>query len=285
MNEPYFPPSQEGATSDFTEEQKVCRPHLGWALVLGGIYLLLQLILGVIIAFKFGNAGLTHLKKDPSATAALLIVNMAVAVLSLLIAWPILQACWNRPFWAVLQWNASHIKNHVSKLIALGVGVSVIAQGLERLMTMPKEMPMDAFFNSHSILWGLTLYGVVIAPLFEETLFRGFLLPAIAIAIDWALPPNIHRPVNEDGYSRPALIVSALLTSAAFGSMHAAQLNFAWNAVVLLSCVGLTLSWVRLHFRSLAASVIVHAAYNGSLFLLLFIATDGYRHLDKLPQR
>lgn len=287
MNEPFQQESISPELPVYTGPHPpvVCRPHLGWAAIFIGIYLFLQVLVGAIIAVKFGSAGLAHLKKDPSATAALLIASIASALLCMLLSWPLLSACWRRPFWSILQLNFDRIKDDIPKLIGLGFGVSIIAQVLEHLMTLPKDMPIDAFFNSHAIIWWLTLYGVIIAPLFEETLFRGFLLPAFAIAIDWMLPANEHRPLNEDGYSRPALIVSALLTSAAFGSMHAAQLNFAWNAVVLLSCVGLTLAWVRLHYRSLAASVIVHSAYNGSLFLLMFIATGGYRHLDKLTQR
>jgi membrane protease YdiL (CAAX protease family) len=39
---------------------------------------------------------------------------------------------------------------------------------------------------------------------------------------------------------------------------------------------------VRLALDSLAASMIVHAAYNLTLFAGILVETGGFRHLDKL---
>jgi hypothetical protein len=39
---------------------------------------------------------------------------------------------------------------------------------------------------------------------------------------------------------------------------------------------------VRLRLRSVLASTLVHVSYNFTIFLTAFIATDGYRHLDKM---
>ena len=52
----------------------------------------------------------------------------------------------------------------------------------------------------------------------------------------------------------------------------------------VLFCVSLVLCGVRLRFHSLAASALVHACYNGTIFALLFFATGGFRHLEKLNQ-
>ena len=41
---------------------------------------------------------------------------------------------------------------------------------------------------------------------------------------------------------------------------------------------------VRVKWHSLAASALVHACYNGTIFALIFVATSGFRHLDKLKQ-
>lgn len=264
--------------------QRIQRPHIGWAALFAGIYFALQLVLGVAIAWKFGAGGLSHAKSDPRVAFALVMASIASAVLTILLGWPVMRVFWGRPFWNVIHWNWSHVRGRVIQFIALGIGMSIVAQLLERLMTLPNDMPIDAFFHSRALLWCLTLYGTIVAPIFEETMFRGFLLPAIAVAVDWMLPQR-ERPRYETDLSVPAVITSSILTSAGFGMMHAQQLGFAWNAVALLSCVGLVLAFVRLHFRSVAASAVVHSAYNSSLFILMFIATGGYRHLDKLTQR
>jgi uncharacterized protein len=48
--------------------------------------------------------------------------------------------------------------------------------------------------------------------------------------------------------------------------------------------VGLVLTLVRALTKSVAASVLLHIAYNGTLSLLMFLATDGFRHLERLNQ-
>jgi membrane protease YdiL (CAAX protease family) len=118
--------------------------------------------------------------------------------------------------------------------------------------------------------------------------FRGFLLPALATAWDWAA----HRfggapatPVDEDGQERwtlPAMVFAALVTSAPFALMHAEQLAHAWAPVGVLYGVSLVLCAVRLRLRSLAASVLVHAAYNFTIFAVVFAATGGFEHLERL---
>jgi Na+-translocating ferredoxin:NAD+ oxidoreductase RnfD subunit len=52
----------------------------------------------------------------------------------------------------------------------------------------------------------------------------------------------------------------------------------------ILFSVSIVLCLVRLCAHSLAASALVHAAYNGTIFVAIFIATDGFRHLDKISQ-
>jgi membrane protease YdiL (CAAX protease family) len=49
-----------------------------------------------------------------------------------------------------------------------------------------------------------------------------------------------------------------------------------------LFCVSLVLCGVRLWTHSLAASTLIHATYNGTIFTILFFATGGFRHLDKI---
>jgi len=174
---------------------------------------------------------------------------------------------------------------------------------------------MDDFFRSTSDIWIVTCFGTLIAPLFEEICFRGFLLPAFTIAFDW-LGPWLRYLVQFSGNrmrgeepprnlfsfrearsaglapgtgnmafrSMPAIIFSSVITSTIFGLLHAQQLGYSWAAVVLLGCVSLVLTTVRIRSRSVACSTLVHSSYNLSVFLVLFIATGGYRHLDRLSR-
>ena len=110
--------------------------------------------------------------------------------------------------------------------------------------------------------------------------------PGLAIVIDYLrLPKSLDAlDVWQAGetFSRPALVASTILTSLLFGGVHAAQLGFAWPNVALLAAVSLILCLVRIRTGSTAASTLLHASYNFSIFLGLFIITGGFRHMDKL---
>ena len=83
-------------------------------------------------------------------------------------------------------------------------------------------------------------------------------------------------------WSIPALIFSTVITSIGFAMLHGAQIG----AFVCAARRSLRRQRgaVRhaLRFHSLAASTLVHSMYNATIFVMLFIGTDGFRHLDKL---
>ncbi len=83
-------------------------------------------------------------------------------------------------------------------------------------------------------------------------------------------------------WSVAALTFSCTLTSIAFALVHADQLAHAWAPLAVLFSVSLVLCGVRLWSQSLAASTLIHATYNGTIFAILFFTTGGFRHLDKI---
>ena len=64
--------------------------------------------------------------------------------------------------------------------------------------------------------------------------------------------------------------------------LHGAQLAHSLAPLGVLFTVSVVLCVTRLRFHSLAASTLVHSMYNATIFVMLFIGTDGFRHLDKL---
>jgi membrane protease YdiL (CAAX protease family) len=64
--------------------------------------------------------------------------------------------------------------------------------------------------------------------------------------------------------------------------MHAEQDAHLWAALVGLFSISLILTFVRVKTQSVAASALVHSAYNGFIFLMTIFATGGYRHLDRM---
>jgi hypothetical protein len=138
----------------------------------------------------------------------------------------------------------------------------------------------------------VALFGTLLAPVCEELAFRGFLLPSLASAWDWlrsfrsapevGLVISDRGPQDDPRWSIPALLFSCTVTSIAFALVHADQLAHAWAPLAVLFGVSLVLCGVRLWTHSLAASTLIHATYNGTIFTILFFGTGGFRHLDKI---
>ena len=141
-----------------------------------------------------------------------------------------------------------------------GVVMAFGLLGLERMLPIPKQLPIQEMFNSTTAAWMMVFLGVAVAPLLEELFFRGLLFPVLA------------RHLN--------ITVAVLLTAFLFALIHASQLGRAWAPLLVLVMVGVVLTSVRWLAKSVAAAVLVHVGYNGTLFVMLLVATDGFRHLE-----
>ena len=189
-------------------------------------------------------------------------------------------AMWHQPFWKAIQWNVASAARHWIWLIGLGILLG-LANGLaSNYLPMPKEAPiLNDLMNSTSGAWLMFLFGSTGAPLVEELAFRGFLLPSLV---------NIFRGLERRGRISSistmfiGLPLSILLTSLPFALLHSLQVSNAWAPILLIGIVSAVLCFLRLRLNSLAASTLVHAAYNFSLFVGMLVASDGFRHLDKL---
>ena len=211
-----------------------------------------------------------------------LLANMLTYAFTFAAAWFVFPLVWHRSFLSGIRWNVSAAH---PALLVVGLSLGFIAQAVSSLLPTPKDMPIEGLFHNPAIIWILVVFGTLVAPLFEEVLFRGFLLPALAIAVDYLrLPRNLQRLDawrTSEHFSTLALVGSSLITSALFALIHAPQLGRNWAAVALLACVSLVLCAIRIRMQSVAASTLVHASYNFSVFLTLAIVTGGFRHLDR----
>jgi len=223
----------------------------------------------------------------------LLIPSMAAGYLIAgAILWAIFTHLWQEPFPQALHWNFSVVRRRWVRLLAGGVVLSLVVQFLSNFLPIPKTLPIDDFFRSPADVWMVALFGTLLAPVCEELAFRGFLLPSLASAWDWLRgfrrPSDVNLIASGRGaqydprWSIAALVFSCTVTSIAFALVHADQLAHAWAPLAVLFAVSLVLCGVRLWTHSLAASTLIHATYNGTIFTILFFGTGGFRHLDKI---
>jgi uncharacterized protein len=214
----------------------------------------------------------------------LLIPSMAAAYLIAgAIVWAIFTYLWQQTFLRGLHWNFAAVRRRWVPLLAGGIVLSLAVQFLSNFLPVPKTLPIDDFFRNSADVWMVALFGTFVAPLFEELAFRGFLLPSLASAWDWLQGRREDAGVDRDPHwSVAALLVSCSITSIAFALVHADQLAHAWAPLAVLFAVSLVLCGVRLWTQSLAASTLIHATYNGTIFTIMFFVTGGFRHLDKI---
>jgi membrane protease YdiL (CAAX protease family) len=168
----------------------------------------------------------------------------------------------HRPdFLAAIHWNWPP---GIAVYVLAGFVLSIALQMLAHFLPIPKALPIDNFFRTPAEAWALGILSVALAPLMEEPFFRAFLYPVLA--------------------RRLGLPIAVFLTALAFAALHGAQLMFSWGPVLIIFLVGLVLTMVRAKTNSVAAGVLIHMAYNGTITLAMFAATDGFRHLEKLNQ-
>jgi membrane protease YdiL (CAAX protease family) len=97
------------------------------------------------------------------------------------------------------------------------------------------------------------LLAILLAPVFEELLFRGVL----------------YTGMSRSWGKWPAAIVVTLM----FGLMHVFDVGGYWPALVMITLVGSALLAVRIKTNSLIPAMVMHATYNGIQVLALYLLT------------
>lgn len=283
-------------------------PHLGHTLLFFLIVVLNGFVVGVAVALAFMHLGSRlHESQQQMQTDPLFVIPVEAAVYAIAAGISVLvfPLFWRRSFGQGVHWRAAVAQQRWWVLAGIGVATSVTVQFLSNFLPIPKELPIDKFFTHRLGVWLIAVFGVTVAPAFEELAFRGFLLPSLASAWDWVmdrarvLPPApvlttdewqpepfytapVQPMLSDPKWSLPALVFSTIITSIGFAMLHGAQLAHSFAPLAVLFAVSVVLCVTRLRFHSLAASTVVHAMYNATIFVMLFIGTDGFRHLDKL---
>ncbi|MHB1020975.1 MAG: CPBP family intramembrane glutamic endopeptidase [Acidobacteriaceae bacterium] len=276
-------------------------PNIGHALLFGlSAAVVIFLVESVALGVAMGLHLLPHKTPAQLAREPLIIIPAMASsyLLTLFMAYVFFPLLWQRSFGQGIHWNLPVAVRRGIFLVLTGVSLGLAIQWLSNYLPMPKSLPMDDFFRTRRDVWMVTGFGIFLAPVFEEIGFRGFLLPALAYAWDWiqsktrphshreqktiSFDPSVDVQLSNKTASLQAVIYSTILTSILFALIHSDQLAHAYGPLSVLFCVSLVLTFVRLRTGSVAASALVHASYNFSIFLTLFISTGGYRHLEKL---
>jgi uncharacterized protein len=262
-------------------------PHFGHIALFGALLFggLLCAVIVIFVAVKFHLFGVARLE-DVMHSMAYAVGTMAVWYLAAFApAAAIFPPLWGKSLLAGLQWNAATVRRRWPYLVSMGAGCFLIALAAKSLLHFPEHSPLEGLMSTPQAVWIMFVFAISVAPLCEEIMFRGFLLPALSTAFDWMGERLGNRPAPallEKGHpqwSIPAMILASVVTSAVFALFHFSQNGNALGPMVLIFSVSLILCAVRLGSRSLAASVLTHATYNCTLFLVMALTTHGFQHL------
>jgi membrane protease YdiL (CAAX protease family) len=273
-----------------TVELPTRTPHLGHLALLAALLSAGTVCATVLmmVALRFHLFGIATMDKASTEVHYMLGSEAIIYLVTLGLSLIVFPMFWKKSFFAGIQWRGAVARQLYRPLAAIALGCFVLAALDEMLIPGPEHAPIDDIFRAPGAAWLLFAFGVTIAPFFEEIFFRGFLLPALATAWDWAIERSVGKPVpplDADGHPQWSIfgmIIASIATSLPFALMHAEQTGHSLGPFLLLFTVSLILCAVRLKTRSLAASTLVHACYNFLIFSTMLIGTGGFRHLDKM---
>lgn len=278
------PPAGSAPPPNLPEDLRISWswPHL---LVFGAFVVssLLTLQLAVILYFSADkHLSQTQLKQlfesDPRLIIGMNVLWFALILFFLYITLGVLR---DSPFWQSLGWkklrsNAGEGKGRPWMYFLSGCGLSIFVAVASSRVKDADSVPIQEFLKNRTGAMLLMAMAVLIAPLVEETVFRGYLYPVLARITSAVLQ---SRGVEFSSATRAGVVTSILLTGTLFGLMHAPQLGWTWGLVSLLTLVGVIFTFARAWTGTVLASFLLHLGYNSMLAFTSIIVTKGFTQM------
>ncbi len=214
---------------------------LGWSLLLIVVFAAIQVVSAVafvaaVRVIKGPNADLIAAggSGDFVALATFTSTPFVVGLTALII---VARGCSVRDYLA-LQWPP--VRKGVLAFLAMVV-IAVSSDGLSVLLGRPVVPPVMVDMFRSAWLPTLLLAVVVLAPIGEEVIFRGFFYRGIAA-------------------SRWGPVTAIILSATGWALLHA---QYDWYGVASIAVFGLYLGFVRYWTGSLLLTMVLHAVMNG----------------------
>jgi membrane protease YdiL (CAAX protease family) len=245
----------------------------GWLdlLILVAVAFFGTFVISLLLIKGFAIFGLSfrQIQTDASNKNLFLILNQAllsVVLLAYLAAQ--MRHSFRAPFWRTIGWRPLQTGQTPRAaaylgLILSGFTLAILVTASSAVFKAPNQTPIEQFFQDRRSALLLMSMAVLLAPVLEETIFRGYIYPVIAGSFG----------VN----------TSIVVTGTLFGLLHASQLWGGWVQIALLVLVGIVFTFARARTHTVVASYLLHVSYNSCLFLGFLIASHGLRHFPAAP--
>ncbi len=236
---------------DFPAQQRPAEPwsFLDLAILMGmaAPSLLLAAAVGKLLSGVLGSKGLV--------TMAVQLILYGGILLSLLY---LLKLRHGVPFWRGLGWRIPWPGMFESALTGpvLAISLTFLAYALKA----PKgAMALESLISDRASLIAIGAGAIVIGPLFEELVFRGFAQPLLIRAL--------------------GVFGGLLACSLPFALLHGPQYKWSWQHLLVLTVASMVFGLIRYRTGSTAASTLAHAGYNLTFFSALVLQGDKFKTL------
>jgi len=153
---------------------------------------------------------------------------------------------YQQPLWRSLGWKTLPLSSAAASLFAgpfLALGLA-IAGAL--LRTPELELPFQQMLGKRQIIVLFGVLVVLLGPLYEELIFRGFMMPLLTRTF--------------------GAVAGILLTGFLFGCAHGYEYQWSWRHILLIFTAGSIFGWARYKTGSTTAAAFMHATFNLTQF-------------------
>jgi uncharacterized protein len=257
-----FPPSTRFVPQDLRV------PWAWWDVALLVVIGLVGLLLfGTVFAAALQTAGVSRAQIQHSMVYQGRFAIVAMVFLSfLLLSYLALQIRlrFRSPILRTLRWqplDTGRLRPLFAYLgfISGGFLLSIFVALASSAFTPKNKMPIEQYFQDRPTALLLLIVSVTLAPLFEETIFRGYLYPVVARTF--------------------GIVPGVIFTGLLFGLMHASQLGGNLPQVALIIVVGIVFTAARAKTGNVLPGYLLHVSYNSFIAIAFLIASHGLRHM------
>jgi uncharacterized protein len=172
------------------------------------------------------------------------------------------------PFWQTIGWRrleARHLPRALRYVgfVLGGFLLAFVVQVASAVFGTKANLPIEALFEDRLTAALILVLAVLMAPVVEETIFRGYIFPVVARSFGRG--------------------VGVVATGTLFGLLHAAQLWGGWTEIGLLVFVGIVFTYARAVEQTVLASYLLHVSYNFAVTLAFLVGSHWLRVLPPSP--
>lgn len=228
-------------------------------------------LFGILVVLGMTAIGIpiAQIQKSPADYGLVAVIAQILADVSILGYLALqLRHRFQLPFWKAIGWrpvDTGKLSRGVffSTLVFGGCVMALVVGLLDSAFPSKEKLPIESLLQDHRTAILFMLTAVFVAPVVEETIFRGYLYPVCART--WGILPGI------------------LVTGTLFGLLHSLQLWGGWWQIGCLILVGIALTATRAFTKTVVASCVVHASYN-ALPVIAYVLTAVRLHHFPAPQ-